>query len=236
MTAISDAAFTDAQEQELHNWVGQTGNRGRLLYELVEHSEIEKPLRRAIGDAGLTIDAALEVGVGCFGLGFLGPHLSDICGRIDGIDPLPRQTLDPADPALRAYLEAIQDRVHYVQCAGEELPLKTDGYDLVSCINVVDHAQNPVAILKEIHRVLRPGGLLAFSVSTLSKAGELKWKVNRKRHPDNWLFRAHPHTYQWNAADDMVRSLFPDVLWNDEPSGRSKLIGKGRMSSWIVRN
>ena len=235
MSAITEAAFADAQEQELHNWEGHTGNSKRLLYELVEHTSSVEKLRKCVRERQHPVEAAVDVGVGCFGLGFLGPHLADLCDRIDGVDPLPRQTLDPEDEALRTYLEAIQNRVNYIQASGESMPFDDATYDLAACINVVDHARDPVAIVTEIHRVLKPGGLFAFSVSTLSKAGEWKWKADRSRHPDKWLYRAHPHTYQWQAADAMVRSLFPDVVWSDQPSAKNQLIGRGRMSAWIVR-
>ena len=230
--SISAEAFADAQEQELHNWDRHTGTPRRLLYELVEHSEIAGPLAERLPDR---VGKALEVGVGCYGLGFLGPHLSDRIDHIDGLDPLPRLELDPPDEPLKTYLQHLQSRVNYVQAAGEELPLETGDYDLVASINVVDHAMDPPAILSEIRRVLKPGGVFAFSVSTLSKAGEWKWKADRKRHPDKWLYRAHPHTYQWAAADALVRRFFPNVLWCDEPSPRNKLLGKGRMSYWIAK-
>ena len=53
--------------------------------------------------------------------------------------------------------------------------------------------------------------------------------------PNEWLFVAHPHTYQWTRADEMLRSLFPKVLWNDRPSTFKQWAGKGRMSYWIVQ-
>ena len=83
--------------------------------------------------------------------------------------------------------------------------------------------------------MMKPGALFAFSVSTLSKAGEWKWKLDRSRHPDKWLYRAHPHTYQWQAADALVRQVFPDVMWCDRPGNKTQLLGRGRMSYWIAR-
>jgi hypothetical protein len=52
--------------------------------------------------------------------------------------------------------------------------------------------------------------------------------------PNEWHFLAHPHTYQWTAADRLVRTVPGRVLWNNRPTWRQRTVGKGRMSSWII--
>lgn len=230
--AITDAAFAEAQKQELVNWDKHTSNVSRLLYEIVEHSNLADPLRQHLAEPP---ERALEVGVGCFGLGFLAAHMYEQVKSIDGLDPLPRLEIDLPDPDLQTYVEALRGRVNYIQSPGEKLPFDDATYDLAACINVVDHAQAPESILREIHRVLKPGALFAFSVSTLSVLGEWKWKVDRRRRPDNWLYLAHPHTYVWPRADAMIRNLFAQVLWTDQPPARTHWAGRGRMSYWLVR-
>ena len=229
---ITDAAFDEAQKQELVNWEKDTANVSRVLYELVEHSDLAGPLRSRLEQPA---SRALEVGVGCFGLGFLAPHMSSHFEQLDGLDPLPRLEITLPDRQLQEYVDAIRSRVNYVQAPGESLPFDDESFDLVACINVVDHAQAPEEILKEIHRVLKPNALFAFSVSTLSVLGEWKWKLDRRRRPDNWLYLAHPHTYTWPRADRMLRSLFPKVLWQDRPRGRDHIAGHGRMSYWLLQ-
>lgn len=229
---ITDEAFATAQEQELVNWEKHTTSVTRVLYELVEHSELAEPLLKHLPER---TETALEVGVGCYGLGFLSPHLHTRLERIDGLDPLPRLDIDLPDLDLQTYVEAVRGRVNYIQAPGEILPFDDATYDLVACINVVDHAQAPEAILKEIHRVLKPGGLFAFSVSTLSVLGEWKWKLNRRRRPNEWLYLAHPHTYQWPRADGILRGLFSKVLWHDRPKTAKHWCGHGRMSYWLLQ-
>lgn len=230
--SISAQAFERAQEHELANWVKDTTNSRRILYELVEHGEIATPLSRQLL---APVSRSLEVGVGCYGLGCLAVHLPDLAGEIVGVDPLPLQHIQLRDADLQAYVDALRSRVEYVRAPGEKLPFEDASFDLVACVNVVDHAQSPEAILSEIQRVLAPGGLFAFSVSTLSTAGEWKWKFNRWRRPNEWLFVAHPHTYQWRRADAMLRHFFPNILWHDRPRLRKRIIGHGRMSYWVAR-
>ena len=231
--SISLEAFQRAQESELANWVKDSHNSERILHELVEHSSVAGPLRRIAGTR--RFKHALEVGCGCYGLGFLAVHFADRIDEIDGLDPLPRIDLNPTDQALADYLARIRNRVRYHQCVGEQLPFASSYYDLVACINVVDHGRDPGGIIREIGRVLKEDGIFVFGVSTLSLLGEWKWRFNRWRRPDTWLFVAHPHTFQWHRADALVRSIGGEVLWCDKPKCLERVAGHGRMSFWILR-
>ncbi|HWT77919.1 MAG TPA: methyltransferase domain-containing protein, partial [Candidatus Methylomirabilis sp.] len=44
------------------------------------------------------------------------------------------------------------------------LPFRNERVDVVSLINVLDHTPNPLAILREVHRVLSPGGYLVLRI------------------------------------------------------------------------
>jgi len=41
-----------------------------------------------------------------------------------------------------------------------EIPICNDTFDKVICIGVLVHVENPLAVLKELHRVLKPGGVI----------------------------------------------------------------------------
>jgi SAM-dependent methyltransferase len=72
------------------------------------------------------------------------------------------------DPLAQSYAElfpAWQSRVTTVAAFGESLPFAESSFDIVLCDNVVDHAESPAAILNELARVLKPSGLLYFTVN-----------------------------------------------------------------------
>ena len=230
---IDPIQFSEAQAAELGNWQNRATNPDHIRHELDEHSEIERPLRKVCGDE--KFKRGLEVGIGPYGLGFLAVHFADRVEKIDGLDPLPRLDIRIPDIALQSRIDGIRQRVNYIQSQAESIPVETEGYDMVSCINVVDHAQNPDLILKEIGRVLRPGGLFVFGVSTLSAAGEWMWHHRRRKRPSEWLFVAHPHTFQWTAADNLVGLVKGVTLWSDRPGPFWRMAGHGRMSFWIRR-
>jgi SAM-dependent methyltransferase len=52
--------------------------------------------------------------------------------------------------------------VTYV-CDLSELPVEDARFDIVLCTQVLEHVPDPVAVLTELHRVLRPGGTLWIS-------------------------------------------------------------------------
>ncbi len=67
------------------------------------------------------------------------------------------------DPALRG-----ADKLSFVEASIEEaLPgLEAESFDLVLLISVLEHLWEPLAVLEQCHRVLRPGGLLLVNVPT----------------------------------------------------------------------
>jgi len=103
--------------------------------------------------APLSVDArVLEVGSGAHGLIFY----FEAADRV-GVDPL-------ADH-YRSLFPAWQHRARTLAAFGEDLPFEDARFDIILCDNVVDHAASPRRIIEEIARVLRPGGLLYFTVN-----------------------------------------------------------------------
>lgn len=97
----------------------------------------------------------LEVGSGAHGLIFyFGPP-----GLTRGVG------VDPLACDYAALFPAWQRRAQTIAAAGERLPFADASFDFVLCDNVVDHAEDPARIVREVARVLAPGGLLYFTVN-----------------------------------------------------------------------
>jgi len=94
----------------------------------------------------------LEVGSGAHGLVFYFGTPNAV-----GCDPL------ACDYAK--LFPAWQRRARTIAAAGERLPFADSSFDVALCDNVVDHAEGPAEIVREIARVLAPGGLLYFTVN-----------------------------------------------------------------------
>lgn len=76
-------------------------------------------------------------------------------GRIIGVD-LSRRMLEKAAEKLSTDGE----RVTLVWAPAEKLPFDDDTFDVVTCLESLEFMGNPIDVLGEIARVLRPGGLL----------------------------------------------------------------------------
>ena len=101
----------------------------------------------------IAMDASvLEVGSGAHGLifGF---------GSSRGIG------IDPIAVDYKRLFPHLQKETNTVAAIGEELPFADASFDVVLSDNVIDHATHPLGILDELIRVLRPGGLLYFTVN-----------------------------------------------------------------------
>lgn len=130
------------------------GYRGR------EH-EMVADMRSQASDVRARIDAirrispedrVLEVGSGGCGLifNFGGDHAV-------GVDPL-------ADDLRLIFPWQRESAVPTIKAEGENLPFASGEFDIVLSDNVVDHARDPRRILEEIARILKPGGILYFTV------------------------------------------------------------------------
>ncbi len=94
----------------------------------------------------------LEVGSGAHGLIFYFGSEQAV-----GVDPLAE--------SYAQLFSAWQGRVSTVAAFGEALPFPEASFDIVLSHNVVDHAESPETIVAEIARVLKPSGLLYFTVN-----------------------------------------------------------------------
>jgi len=76
-----------------------------------------------------------------------------------------RVGVDPLAADYCRLFPAWQRRASTVAAVGESLPFRDRSFDVVLCDNVVDHAESPSRIVRELVRILTPGGLLYFTVN-----------------------------------------------------------------------
>lgn len=119
-------------------------------------------------------DRVLDVGSGD---GFWTACFSSHCAHITG--------LEPGEHALE-YARTLYQRpnVEYVRGNAESLPYPSSTFDKVVSVSCLEHFNDPQQGLREMARVLKPGGRLAISVDSLlpenSPAAFREW--HKRRH------------------------------------------------------
>jgi SAM-dependent methyltransferase len=98
-----------------------------------------------------------------------------------------RVGLDPLVERYRA-LGIDQHRTHYVNAPVERIPDPDNYFDVVSSINSLDHVDDVDAAMREMLRVLTPGGMILLVVEihprpTIAEPHALPWDLARRFGP-----------------------------------------------------
>ena len=123
--------------------------------DIIAAMQISSKRVRELLESFKPIDAdarVIEVGSGAHGLIFY-------FGSSNGIG------VDPLAVSYAALFPGWQRKATTISAVGESLPFRDNSFDVVLCDNVVDHAESPAQIAKELVRILKPGGLLYFTVN-----------------------------------------------------------------------
>jgi ubiquinone/menaquinone biosynthesis C-methylase UbiE len=107
-------------------------------------------LRGLVNGAGLTnASRVLEVGAGT---GNYSRALQALAGcHCTAVEP---------SQAMRDLLRDADGAIDVVAGVGEQLPLPSDSFDLVFCVDVAHHFSDPAAFLREAFRVLKAAGVI----------------------------------------------------------------------------
>jgi SAM-dependent methyltransferase len=167
-----------AQPLEIRDWARLEWKK--LSYD-VRAAEWKRHLEELdLAPGSFTQQSILDVGCGPTGISYFLDTKTSF-----GLDPLAHQ--------YEQWNGFWGKRVQLVPGTGENIPFRSGSIDAVFCINCIDHSIEPDSILREMARVLKPGGLLVFHVDIDSPLRKLH-KLVRAR-----CGALHPHSlsYEW---------------------------------------
>lgn len=147
-----DNKFYDREAQ--HWWSGEDSPLMLIRYTM-------NPLRLQyvldhLREEYLYFEGLSVLDIGCGG-GFLTEEIAKYGLNAVGIDPS-----GPSLEAARAHAEKIGLHVQYLEGIGEKIPFPESTFDIVFCCDVLEHVNDYQTVLKEVNRVLRPGGWFFF--------------------------------------------------------------------------
>lgn len=123
---------------------------------VTEHEYLARPILTALGHVPAPLVLDVATGTGRVPLALL--EQPDFQGRVVALD-LSRRMLTVAAEKLAPYGE----RVALMHRSAESLPFPDDTFDLVTCLEALEFMMAPRAVLDELVRVLRPGGMLVIT-------------------------------------------------------------------------
>ena len=139
---------------------------------------------RALGLTGSLLD------VGC-GDGVLMARVAPFFARVAGVDA-DRRAIGLAQEQLKAQANCEPRHV-----TGYDLPFGDRSFDVVTSADVIEHLTDPECHLREIGRVLKPGGALVLTTP--------QWK------PDGKWDRRHEKEYRADELRALLERHFPRV-------------------------
>ncbi len=155
--------------------------------------------------------------IGC-GSGFLAKLLKSRIPKlvVDGID-ISEVALKRAKEQLNEYWQVNIDQ--------EDLPLQSKSYDTAVCIEVLEHLYDPEHALKEMYRVLQPGG---HAIITVPNLAYWRYRLNlmKGRVPLPAVDRRHLHQFDV--------SLFGQILLQ-AGFQIEEVLGHAVLFPWLAR-
>lgn len=183
---VTQSRWETAQAYERNYWHKQAqeiaeGTSSQLDWYRWRADQLAERLRRD-GLDRLTDGSArvVEVGSGPIGVATYFKARDRVA-----VDPL--EDFYAQDPVLT---ELRDPSMSYRQGMGESLPCETAKFDLAMIENCIDHTRDMDAVMREIHRVLVPGGILYLTVNNRTRWGFLMHRLISRLRVD----AGHPHT------------------------------------------
>ncbi len=145
-----------------------------------------------------------------------------------GFDVTLADISDPLRSFARSRMERRALRATYIDLKSEQLP--SDRFDVVTCFDVIEHTVDPLEVLRQIRRALKPGGYLI-----LNNADDVIAHEDAER-PMHIMHDRHLWKRLRGLGFEMDRWHLPKA-WariNGEPVYVLRKVERPAMANWLI--
>ncbi|MGH9946527.1 MAG: class I SAM-dependent methyltransferase, partial [Pyrinomonadaceae bacterium] len=164
-------------------------------------------------------DSVLDVGTGTGVVALKAAEQIGDNGRICGID-LSENMLAAAE--AKAAILGLAEKVEFSQMDAEALQFEANVFDVAVSLFALLHFPDPLAALKEIHRVTKPGGRLVVAVGSSPPLLSVSGLTHRLKHLPDLIRRSQGKQL---VAPGFLDSLVEQHLPQNERAEESRLAG-----------
>ena len=197
---------------EVHSIMAESYNRLEPHF----RPENQAKVRGVLRDLAQRCQGGKMLDLGC-GTGFILNLAREFFSELHGVD-ITQAMLDQVDMS--------SGKIKLHNTPAESLPFANDTFDLVTAYSFIHHAENPLAILREAGRVLKPGGICYVDL----EPNKLFWnqlsqlEEGQLAQADPILQKAHDSVLH---TDDKVSREFgiPQDTFNKAEYGKAVLGG-----------
>lgn len=175
-----------------------------------EHLDAAAEIIEFLSGDGIGLTGLDVADVGCGdGIIDLGLALKSSPARLIGFDIVPTNVEHLLALARReGIVEKLPSQLEFQQCEPRRLPADAESFDAVVSWSTFEHVVDPSAVLAEIHRVLRPGGLLMIQV----------WPLFHSQHGSHlWQYFPQGFVHLFRSREELISAVRaepgPDPEW-----------------------
>ncbi len=122
------------------------------------------------------------------------------CNKVDGLDPFPSKDIRKKD---------FGSSFRLIEASAESMPIEDSTYDAVYSIATLEHIPDPAAAMKEMIRVLKPGGVMYCCSNPL-------WHSPNGYHPKKHVPALNKPWFHLIFTEEEFLKEHPDLAANSE--------------------
>lgn len=190
--AIYDSRSESYKEQVKNNYPTSLGYN-HLLLTYREHLRWVKSLQLKSGER------VLDIGCNIGQMLHLMKHQAEI--KAVGVDISIESLQNAKLNALNSF--------DFVLCSVEKgIPFDDNSFDVITCMDVIEHLENPEFVLSEMKRVLKPGGRFLFHIPVTDIVLSLDW-FYEKMFPESFLKKMQEagHFHEIMKTDKQIKEI-----------------------------